>query len=595
VNIRRTLAGSILIVILIAGLATVSAQSQDGSVTFDVGDPQGVDSMSPLIGVTVPAYEAWNLMYATLTDKSAKDFSTIPGLAESWEGSDDGLTWTYKLREGLKWSDGKPLTSEDIVWTVNTARKEEWLNHSAVVGNLTATAPDPTTVVIESSVPDPKLPTMDVYILPKHIWGPMTREERDKYPGEDGVGSGPFVLEEFRKGQFGRYRANPHYWGGKPAVDFVVQRKFNNPDAMVAALRTGELDAAWDIPGAAFLELKKDENIVTNEGYQGGFAEVAINGGDGLKDPHPALLDKQVRVAMAHAIDRDALVDRVLAGLGKPAHTIIPSPDPAWVPELTEEQIYEFDLDKARQILDEAGYRDSDDDGVREMPDGGRPLNFRYFARSDGETGSEIAEFITGWLDEIGIATTVRVVDDTQLTTIIGKGDYDMFAWGWTPFVDPDTMLDYMTCAQVSADPEDPTNYYNDANYCDREYDRLYEQQKTELDREQREEIVHEMLIRWQQAAFYNVLWEEPDTIAYVKDRFTGFVQQPAETGPVIYSNTSPSYARLKPVTAAAGGGGSDDDGGGSGAIIAILAVAVVGLGAALVVVTRRRSAYDRE
>jgi peptide/nickel transport system substrate-binding protein len=155
-------------------------------------------------------------------------------------------------------------------------------------------------------------------------------------------------------------------------------------------------------------------------------------------------------------------------------------------------------------------------------------------------------------------------------------------------------MLDYMTCKQVSADPEDPTNYYNDANYCDEEYDRLYEQQKTELDREKRQEIVHEMLIRWQQAAVYNVLWEEPDTIAYVKDRFTGFVQQPAETGPILYSNTSPSYARLEPVTAAAGGG-SDDDGGGGGAIIAILAVAVVGLGVALVVVTRRRSAYDRE
>jgi peptide/nickel transport system substrate-binding protein len=586
---------SISILALLAGLTAVSAQSQDGPVAFDVGDPQGVDSMSPLIGVTVPAYEAWNLMYATLTDKAAKDFATIPGLAKSWKGSDDGLTWTYKLRDGLKWSDGKPLTSEDIAWTVNTAREEEWLNHSAAVGNLTARAPDPTTVVIESSIPDPKLPTMDVYILPKHIWGPMTPEERDKYPGEDGVNSGPFMLDEFRKGQFTRYKANPNYWGGKPAVDEVVMRKFNNPDAMVAALKTGELDAAWDIPGAAFLELKKDENIVTNEGYQGGFAEVAINGGDGLEDPHPALLDLKVRQAIAHAIDRDTLVDRVLAGVGKPAHTIVPSPDSAWLPELSEDEIYEFDLEKAKQILEDAGYVDGDDDGVREMPDGGRPLNLRYFARSDGETGPEIAEFITGWLDEIGIATTVKVVDDSQLTNIIGKGDYDMFAWGWTPFVDPDTMLDYMTCKQVSADPEDPTNYYNDANWCDEEYDRLYEQQKTELDREARQEIVHEMLRRWQQSAVYNVIWEEPDTIAYVKDRFTGFVQQPAETGPVIYSNTSPTYARLEPVTASAGGGSGDDGGGGNGAIIAILAVAVVGLGAALVVVTRRRGAYDRE
>ncbi len=101
----------------------------------------------------------------------------------------------------------------------------------------------------------------------------------------------------------------------------------------------------------------------------------------------------------------------------------------------------------------------------------------------------------------------MKVADDSQLTTIIGKGDYDMFAWGWTPFVDPDTMLSYMTCDQVSADPEDPTNYYNDANYCDEEYDRLYEQQKVELDPEKRKEIVHEMLTRWQQSAVYNVIW----------------------------------------------------------------------------------------
>ena len=231
----------------VVGFTAVSAQSQeDGEpvgggegVVFDVGDPQGIDSMSPLIGVTVAAYEAWNIQYATLTDKAADDFSIIPGLAESWEGSDDGKTWTYKLRPGMKWSDGKPLTAEDVAWTINTSREEEWINHSATTANLEAEATDDTTLVIRSSVPDPKLPVMDVYILPKHIWGKLSADERAKYPGEDPVGSGPFVLEKYEKGQFARFKANPNYWGGKPAVDKVVLRKFNNPDAMVAALKTG--------------------------------------------------------------------------------------------------------------------------------------------------------------------------------------------------------------------------------------------------------------------------------------------------------------------------------------------------------------------
>jgi peptide/nickel transport system substrate-binding protein len=591
---KRTLATSLLALTLIAGAATATAQEEgtpSKPVVFNVGDTQGIDSMNPLVGVTVPAYEAWNIQYATLTDKAASDFHTIPGLAESWKGSADKRTWTYKLRPGLKWSDGKPLTSEDIAWTVNTSRDEEWINHSATVVNLTATAPDPETVVLKSSVDDPKLPTMDVYILPKHIWGPLGREGRDKYDAEDGVGSGPYVLEDFEKGQFARFRANPNYYKGKPSVDKVVLRKFNNPDAMVAALKSGELDAAEDIPGSAFTQIEKDDDFEAVQGFQGAMSEVAINGGDGLKKPHPALLDPVVREAIGHAIDKKTIVNRVLNGLGKPAETLSVSPDPAWTPEIPQEDRFEFDLDKARQMLEDAGYKDTDGDGVREMPNGGRPLNFRYAVRTDSETGPPTAEFVTGWLKEIGIATTRKTYDDGALTVAIGKGDYDIFAWGWTPFVDPDPMLSYFTCDMIASDPEDPTNYYNDANYCDPEYDKLYQQQKVELDRGKREEIVHEMLRRVQQWGVYHVLYTYPDTQAYRKSAFEGFVKQPANTGPVFYSNTSPSYSLMKAVTASS----SNDDGGGSAGIIAVIVLAVLALVGGLAWARRRRTADERE
>jgi peptide/nickel transport system substrate-binding protein len=590
---RRALAATILILTLIVGLAAVTARGQDGPVTVDIGDPQGIDSLNPLVGVTAAAYEAWNIQYATLTNKAAKDFHVIPGLAKSWESSDDERTWTYHMREGQKWSDGKPLTAEDVAWTINTSRDEEWINHTSVVANMEAEATDPNTLVVRSSVDDPKLPVLDIYILPKHIWGEMSADERENYDAEDGVGSGPFVLERFEKGQFARFKANPNYYGGKPGVDRVVLRKFNNPDAMVAALKTGELDAAEDIPGGAFNELKNDPNIQTVEGYQGAMTELAINGGDGLAKPHPALLDVTVRQAIGHAIDKETLVDRVLAGLGKPAETLSVSPDPSWTPEIPEDQRFEFDLDKARSMLEEAGYRDTDDDGVREMPGGGRPLNFTYYVRSDGETAPEIAEFVTGWLREIGIATTRKVADDTQLTTIIGKGDYDIFVWGWVPFVDPDQMLSYFTCSQVSDDPENPTDYYNDANYCDPEYDRLYKEQNVELDPDRRREIVHEMLTRFQQSGTYHVLYTEPNTQGYVKGRFDGWTRQPEKTGPVLYTNSSPTYAAFE--VASDSGGGGDDDDGGSGAIIAIAVIAALAIGAGVVLVRRRRTAYERE
>src|SRR3954469_22418181 len=307
---------------LLAGAATAAAQEGKPRkpVVFTAGDTQNIDSMNPLVGVSVPSYEAWNIQYATVTDKSPKDFSPIPGLAESWKGSADKRTWTYTMRANQKWSDGQPLTAEDVAYTINRAKKEEWLNYTSVVANLTAKAQDDRTLVVTSSVPDPKLPTLDMYVLPKHVWEKQDAKAITKYAALDGVGSGPFTLAHLEKGQFARFKANPYYYGGKPAVDTVVLRNFDNPDAMVAALKRGEIDAAEDVPGTAFHQLEKDPSVETVQGYQGAMEEFAINGGAGLKKPHPALLDLRVRQAIAHAIDKKTIVNRVLAGLGKPGH-----------------------------------------------------------------------------------------------------------------------------------------------------------------------------------------------------------------------------------------------------------------------------------
>jgi peptide/nickel transport system substrate-binding protein len=577
---------------------TAKGQNPGKKTVLTVGYWQDFDSMNPVVGVTVAAYEAWNLQYATLTDKSAKDFSVTPGLAKSWKGSDDGKTWTYQMRPNLKWSDGKPLTAEDVAYTINRAKKEEWLNYTSVVANLTATATSPTTLVVKSSVPDPKLPVLDPYILPKHIWSKLSAKQVTKYDALDGVGSGPFTLEKFAKGQFARFKVNPYYYGGKSPLSQVIIRHFNNADAMVAALRRGELDAVEDVPSAAFKRLRNDKDIVTVEGNQGAFNEFALNYGDGLKKGHPALRDPRVREAIAHAIDKQTIVDRVESGIGKVADAISPSANPAWMPEIPADQKFEFDIAKAKQILDDAGYKDTNGDGIREMPGGGRPLKMRYAVRSESPRSQPTAEFITGWLKDIGIATTQKVYDDGQLTEVIGKGDYDMFVWGWTPFVDPDPMLSYFTCDQVSADPKDPTNYYNDANWCDKEYDKLYAQQKVELDRNKRMDIVHRMLTRFYRSATYDALYTYPDTQAYRKGRFTGWTRQPEKVGPVIFSNTSPTYANLRPVSASTkSAGGGDDDGGGMGAagIIGIGLVAALAVAGLLWALMRRRSADERE
>ena len=574
----------------LAATAVATAQSDDEKIVLTVGLNDDVDTFNPITGVEVPDYDAWNLNYATLTDKAADDFATIPGLAESWEASNDGKTYTYALREGLQWSDGTPLTADDVVWNITRARDEEWLNQYTTVQNLTARAIDERTVEITSSVQDPKLPAIDLYLLPKHVWDKYGADEITKHDGLDGVGSGPFILTEYEPGQFWRHVANDTYWAGRPKYDEVVFRIFNNADAMVAALEKGEIDAAFDIPSASYEGLSQTEGIVAVQGQQGNVDEIAINGGDGLKKPHPALLDLRVRQAIGHAIDKQTIIDQVYSGIGATALTFSPSPDTSWLADIPVAEQYTFDLAKANQILDDAGYADTNSDGVREMPGGGDPLDFTFAVRTDSQVAKPIADFAKGWLEDIGIAVTFDLMNESKLTEVIGKGEYDLFHWSWTPFVDPDFMLSVFQCNQLATDPANPTNYYNDANWCDPEYDKLYNQQKVELDSAKRKEIVHQMLTGFYRSAVYTNLVQNPDLEAYRTDRFEGWLRQPAEVGPVIFTNTSPTYYNLTPIEGADSGGGTS-----SAAIGALVVAGLIALGAIGFMLMRRRTAGERE
>jgi peptide/nickel transport system substrate-binding protein len=592
----------VVAVIVVLAVGGTAAAQEDENVVLTIGLTQDLDTPNVTAGELVSSFELWNLQYATLTDLAAEDFSATEGLAESWEASDDGLTYTYTLRDGLEWSDDTPLTAEDIAYTINRSREEEWLNHTSTVANLEAEAPDERTVVVTSSVPDPKLPNLNVYIVPMHVYEEIPADEITKYPATDGVASGPFSLAEWKKGQFWRMTANPNFWRGQVAIDEVVFRVFRNADAMVAALRNGEIDAAHAVPESQFPSLQSEEGIVAVEGEQGGFDYLVLNSYAGkpprdeskFDAPHPALLDLGFRQAIAHAIDREALVERVLDGIGTPGTTMSPSANPQWIPELTEEEDYEFDLEKAKQILEDAGYTDSNGNGVREHE--GEDITLRYAIRTESPNSRPYAEFISGWLEDIGIRTTFSSYDDGQLIEAAGKGDFDLYVWGWTPFVDPDPMLSYFQCSQVSVDASDFSNYYNDPGFCDEEYDRMYKEQNTELDPTRRQEIVGEMLKRFYASASYIVTATSPDLQAYRTDRFTGWVRQPAEDdegvgGPVLFSNSSPSYWNLQPIE----GGGSDDGGLSTPAIVALVVAGIGGLALVAWLFARRRTVEERE
>ena len=584
---RRLVVLTLAVLVAAFIVPTASAQEEGDQVVLRIGLTQDWETLNPTSGFAVSEYEIWNVHYATLTDKAAADFETVPGLAESWTESDDGLTFTYTLREGLLWSDGEPLTAEDVAWNINTGRDQGWDNMASTVGNLDAVVIDERTVEVTSSVPDPKLPTLDVYLLPQHVWEPIATDydEATQYDALDGVGSGPFVVSDFRKGQSVTMVANPNYWGyegGEPAIDQVIFQLFENPDAMVAALQQGELDAIQAFPAGSAEALEADPNIEIVAGQQGGFDEIAINGGAIEGQPHPALFDLEVRRAINFAIDKEAVIEDLWFGLASPLETMSPSADPKWLPDIPEENRFTYDPDQANQILDDAGYLDTDGDGIREMPDGTNPIVLRHAVNTDGDLAGPIGELFLGWMEEIGIGVELASYDQDALFGVIIEGTYDTFFWGWVPFVDPDPMLSYFTEAELYS--------YNDANWTDPAYEELYLEQKEELDPDRRVEIVHEMLTILHDAAVYIPMYLGPDLQAYRTDRFEGWVQQPAEIGPVFFSNSSPSYARLTPV-----GGDGGVLGSGNLLLWGGIAAGVIVLIAIFVAVRRSSTKDERE
>jgi peptide/nickel transport system substrate-binding protein len=376
--------------------------------------------------------------------------------------------------------------------------------------------------------------------------------------------------------------ANENWGGDELGVDRVIFRYFSNPDAMVAALQSGEIDAAHSVPPSAVDQLEADGDIEVITGLQGGFEELAMNAGAAEGQPHPALTDIEFRKAINHALDKQGAVDDLWFGLSEVASTISVGADLKWVPEIPEDEQFLYDPAKATEILDAAGYVDTNGDGFREMPGGGENIVLRHAVNTDTDRGSAVGELFSGWMKAIGIDVDLSSYDQDQLFEVIVEGSYDTFFWGWTPFVDPNPMLSYWTEAELGN--------FNDANWSDPRYEELYVQQQQETDEAKRIEIVHEMVRIIYDNAAYPVLWYSPDIQAYRTDTFEGWVRQPADVGPVMFSQTSPSYALLTPVD---GGGGDDGGGLGTGVIIGIAAVVLVVLAGGGLAMSRKRKTVD--
>jgi peptide/nickel transport system substrate-binding protein len=499
-----------------------SGSSSGAPVIFVEGTINDMRTVNPWKALETPEYEVLSLNFDLLENFAKDNLAAAPGIATSWTQSDDGMTWTFNIRDDATWQDGQPFTANDIAFTFNKTLDCKLGNSLDYLvpdftESITATSPTQLTWVTNKPTSAPIRPPW-VYIAPEHVWGQSSCDEIKKAPFfEDGkpmIGSGPFQLTEWNKGEDWTMTANPNYWDGAPQIDQFKVVRYDNSEAMVSALKNGEIDYTNLGSVDLFDQLAgegSESGITTHVGPAVSFGQMSFN----MCDPtaadaapycaktgstgNPALRDPALRTAISWAIDRNTIVDKVLAGYGSVGTTIVPPFATFYHYEPTPDETIGFDIDKANQMLDDAGYKDTDGDGIRNDPKTGDNLDFRFILRSESEVGPRLGEYVSGWLKQIGIATKSEVVGDGKLVSAWYDNDYDLYIWGWGPDPDPDFILSTFTSHQCGS--------WSDTCYSNPEYDKLYTDQQTAPTPEARQAIIYQM----QQILYHDV----PEVVLY--------------------------------------------------------------------------------
>lgn len=587
----------VLTVAMIGPWTTASAQDSStpspSGQTLTLGINSDLTSLNPFRLCCDADYEYMQLVYDLGIGFNNDDLTPAPMLITSWTPDSTSTTWTLKVRDDATWNDGTKLTAEDVAFTYSfVADNQMPFFKDYLPFSPTFEATDDTTVIWHTSKPTfaPVVPPY-IPILPKHVWEQFSkgtpaenRRAGKEFLNDPPVGSGPFEVAERSEGQFIHFHVNPDYWGGQPkAITDVIFRIYGSQEAMVQALKSGEVDIVDSLDPSLFTSLKGNPNIGLQAADGGCWGNLAFNfGGQGQDDTHhPAVEDVRVRQAVSYAINRKAIIDKVYENTSTVAYSVlVPGKNGAWYQDIPADLRFDYAPDKANEVLDEAGYLDTDNDGIREMPDGTNPLNWDILTITDVAGSVETGQLLKGYLADVGIGVNLKTVDQKKAVDIWGSGDFDAYVWDWCPDPDPDFMLSVFTTAQCLG--------WSDGCYSDPAYDRMYEAQRSELDRDKREQIIHKMQLFLAENMPNIVLNYWSDLQAYRTDRFSGYVKSPnIPRGLLIIGWTTATYFEVVPVT------GARDSEPGLPAWIWLAALGGVLVIGAIIVLARRRGAED--
>ncbi|TIH35174.1 ABC transporter substrate-binding protein [Subtercola vilae] len=413
--------------------ASTSTAATAGSDTLTIATTTDVVNYNPLIGNSRSDYWVTNLMYPHLLS-IADDGKKEPQVATKW-GYVNDTTGFYDLRSDMKWSDGTPLTAADVAWTMNAVKKDapSGTFYGQMANFVSATAVSDTRVEIALSKPDSSIVEEIGFwgnVVPKHVFEKAASVAKFANDGTDGgwVSAGPYTLKTVQVGQsysMDRVDSYPLVEGGVPIAAKVVYRVFPDINTEILALQSGEVDAiANALPPAQVAQLKSSSGITVEEVGGLGYAHMTYN----MKNADLAKL--QVRQALAASVDYDAIRKVVLQdqAVSTGSSPLMPVLSDYYDKSLTE---YTFDTDKARQLMQQAGYTADSS--------GNFPVAFKFIYSLQDSVTSQWAQLVKDGAAKAGITINLVGTERNTYLAATAKGDYDIYAGNFAIMDDPVT------------------------------------------------------------------------------------------------------------------------------------------------------------
>ncbi|MEX3715123.1 peptide-binding protein [Cytobacillus horneckiae] len=467
---------------------------------FIIGSTGAPTMFNPLYSSDASSSDIEGMIFDTLVG-SDLEFNPVPenGIAESVEMAEDGLTYTVKIVENVKFHDGEPLDADDVVFTYNIPLSDDYdgPRKSNFEALESVEKIDDYTIKFNMSKVDAQFEsvTFGSYgILPEHILKdvPIADLGEHEFNTKNPIGSGPFKFEEWKDGEYIKVVANEDYWEGRPYFDSVTYKLIPDANAIIAQLQAGDIDYYAGIA---------QQDVATVEGFAD---SVGLKLESGLALSYTFLgfnqrmdmfKDVKVRQAITHAIDRESIVENIMAGLGEVAH--VPESPLSWAynPDVPK---FEYDVEKAKEMLAEAGWTPGSD-GILEKD--GEKFSFELKTNQGNKVREDIVVILQQQLKEVGIEVKPQIVEFSSLIADIDPGvwDFEGIVLGWSLATDPDPSGIFHT-----KEIEQGLNF---TGYSNPELDKLMDESLQELDKDKRKEMIGKVQVGLAEDQAYNFLY----------------------------------------------------------------------------------------